>query len=167
MSYSIRVLGSLYFNASVKSSFTNITFISSYFIGFFISSLVQSKFSNIKIVSAIPEVIVFIESSIPKQTKPVSVAIWSKNLLISYFSLTNFTDLSDSSASVIAWLNPFSNPYDVSTILITYFANLPSNIYDYLSLFLKSADPAKINPLTFILSLVIKWVTANSATFLR
>jgi len=78
----------------------------------------------------------------------------------------NFTDLSDYYANDIAWLNPFSNPYDVSTIFMTLAANLGSNNYDSLNFTLKSADPANTKPVTLHLSLVIKWFTHNYVTFL-
>ena len=56
----------------------------------------------------------------PKQNFPVSCEISSKYLEISFFSCTNFTFVSVSEESSIAWLNPFSPPYETSTVFSTW-----------------------------------------------
>ncbi len=43
---------------------------------------------------------------------------------ISFFSWMNFTFANASDANSIAWLNPFSPPYETSTILMTFACNL-------------------------------------------
>lgn len=43
---------------------------------------------------------------------------------MSFFSCMNLTFDKASAASSIAWLNPFSPPYDTSTILMTFACNL-------------------------------------------
>ena len=105
-----------------------------------------------------------IVSFTPKHTLPVSCEISSKYPLISFFSWMNLTLPSVSAASSIAWLKPFSPPYDTSTILITFCCNRRSNMSDRLSSVLKSAEPARMSPATLHLSLVMNIRTASSAT---
>jgi hypothetical protein len=69
---------------------------------------VTSRFSQTMSVSTAPISRPLRVSSIPKTNLPVSRAISSKNFWIRRFSWTNLTLLSESAASSIAWLNPFS-----------------------------------------------------------
>ena len=67
----------------------------------------------------------------------------------------------------MAWLNPTSPPYEISTIFRTIGDNLGSNKSDFCKSFLNSALPAKINPFTFGMLFVINDFVNSSATFLK
>ena len=101
----------------------------------------------------------------PKQNLPVSCEISSKYLEISFFSCTNLTFESVSAESSIAWLKPFSPPYDTSTVLMTFAVRRWSKQSAWKRSFLKSAEPARMMPATLTLSLVMKSCFAISATF--
>ena len=93
------------------------------------------------------------------------------HLAMSFFSWMNFTFARMSVDNSMAWLNPFSPPYDTSQMLTMTACNLrarrrlrtglrllpgrsasathlPSSKSDWLSSVLKSADPARIMPAT-------------------
>ena len=82
---------------------------------------------------------------------------------ISFFSLTNLTFPSVSAESSMAWENPFSPPYDTSTIIRMMGVSRMSNRSLCMSWFLKSADPAMTSPLTFGRSFVMKCCVVSSA----
>lgn len=106
-----------------------------------------SKFSQQIKVSTEPNSKALKVSSTPKQYLPVSCEISSKylkcnkrqqiskitmflnvNILtylpINFFSWMNFTFCKDSAANSIAWLKPFSPPYDTSTSLMILACSL-------------------------------------------
>ena len=84
----------------------------------------------------------------------MSWLISSKYLPISFSSWMNLTLPSVSEDSSMAWLKPFSPPYDTSTTLMTLAWRRLSNISEAFRSFLKSAEPARMIPATLTLSLV-------------
>ena len=103
-------------------------------------------------------------SSIPKQNLPVSCEISSKYLEISFFSCTNLTFESVSAESSIAWLKPFSPPYDTSTVFMILATRRWSKMSEPARSFLKSAEPARTIPVTFTLSAEMNIWADTSAT---
>ena len=100
----------------------------------------------------------------PKQNLPVSCEISSKYLEISFFSCTNLTFESVSAESSIAWLKPFSPPYDTSTVFMILATRRWSKMSEPARSFLKSAEPARISPVTFTLSAEMNIWADTSAT---
>mmetsp|Transcript_4798 Transcript_4798/g.16016 ORF Transcript_4798/g.16016 Transcript_4798/m.16016 type:complete len:241 (+) Transcript_4798:672-1394(+) len=127
--------------------------------------LLTSMFSQIISVSTAPISRHISVSLTPKQYLPLSCAISSKNFPISFFSLTNLTLPRVSALSSIACENPFSPPYETSTIIRIIGVNRMSKRSLCMSWFLKSALPAITSPLTFGLSCVMKCAVVSSAIF--
>lgn len=72
----------------------------------------------------------------------------SKNSLIILTSFNNLTSFNTSADNSIAYYKPYSIPYAISTYFIIDFLILGSNISEPAKTSLKSAEPAKISPLT-------------------
>ncbi|KAJ6319694.1 hypothetical protein OIU78_015166 [Salix suchowensis] len=115
---------------------------------FFSVYLLISRFSHTIRISTAPISRAFNVSSTPKTYFPVSWLISSKYFPIKRFSCINFTFDRISADSSIAWLKPFSPPYETSTTFNILACNRGSNISDWLSSVLKSAEPASISPET-------------------